>query len=99
MMDRTGYLTIYTPDKTEILGEFADADWKSEATAVGKNTIFSGTAGEGALAAFQQLNEDGISHVYYTFESDGQTYSGAAELLAPIDHNGHGQGLIRIETG
>lgn len=98
MSNRTGYLTILSPDRQEIYGEFADAAWTSEMTDGGKNNIFSGTAGEGTLATFLQLDKDAISHVAYSFELDGHTYTGDAELLAPItDDPSYPQ--IRIETG
>lgn len=73
MSNRTGYLTIFSPDRTEIYGEFGDAEWTSEMTSGGNNNVFSGIASESTMATFLQLDSDAISHVAYTFESDGQT--------------------------
>ncbi len=94
-----GYLTIFSPNRAEIYGEFADAAWTSEMTDGGYNHTFTGRASDGALETFLQLDYDGISHVAYNFELDGQTYAGNAELLAPIIHDGANRPQIRIETG
>jgi hypothetical protein len=99
MSNRTGYLTILSADRTEIYGEFADAEWKSEMTTGGKNNVFSGIASEGTLETFLKLDSDAISHVAYNFESDGQTYTGNAELLAPVIRDLPDLPQIRIETG
>jgi len=99
MANRTGFLTIFSADRTEIYGEFADADWSREHTQGGDNNIFTGTASEGTLETFLQLDNDAISHVAYTFESEGEAFTGIAELLAPIVNESPSQSQIRLETG
>ena len=99
MSHLTGYLTIFSADRGQIYGEFADAQWKSEMTPGGKSNIFSGTPGEGALKTFLQLDNEGISHVAYTFESSGNAYRGNAELLAPRVEEQPNHSQIQIETG
>jgi hypothetical protein len=99
MTNCSGYLTIYSADRSEIYGEFADANWTVEQTAGGVNNVFSGIAGDGTLSTFQRIDEEGISHVAYTFEADGNRYEGAAQLLATRDTGKPGETIIRIETG
>jgi len=96
MDKQTGYLTIFGAGR-EIYGEFADADWSVEDTPGGRNNVFSAMAGDGTIDTFQRINREGISHVRYTFDSEGARYSGSAELLRP--ETDHGQSLIKIESG
>jgi len=93
METRTGYLTIFSPDRTQVYGEIPDATWQPTQTEGGLNHVLSGRAGDGVKYAFNQLNTDGVSHVAYTFETEGSRYAGDAELLAPDGF------LIQIETG
>jgi hypothetical protein len=99
MSIRTGYLTIFSSDRTEIFGEFAGAEWTSEVTAGGTNYVFTGTASEGILETFLRLDSEAISHVAYTFELSGQIFSGDCELLAPIFNDPPLHTQIRFETG
>ena len=69
-----GYLTIFAADRSAIYGEFADAVWTVEMTDRGNNNIFTGTASEGTMDTFLQLDKDAISHVAYTFDLDGQNF-------------------------
>lgn len=93
MSYKTGYLTVYSADRSEIYGEFGDASWEIEETDAGNNHVFKGTASEGTLDTFERVNGGGIDHVAFDFESEGQRFSGDAQLLAP---NGS---LITVETG
>ena len=97
MDNKTGYLTVFSADRAEVYGEFADATWRVENTEGGTNHVFAGTAGEGALDTFRRLNAEGIAHVAYLFESNGYRYGGSAQLLAPVV--GERSASILIETG
>ena len=99
MSTQIGYLTIFSSDRTEIYGEFADAGWKSEITEGGTNYVFTGTASQGTYETFLQLDKNAISHVLYSFESNGHSYVGKAEFLAPVSNDASGQPQIRFETG
>ena len=99
MSIKTGYLTILSPDRTEIYGEFADAEWTSEMTDGGNNNIFTGSASDGTMETFRQLEKDGISHVAYEFDLHGHSYTGVAELMAPLMNELPYLPQIRIETG
>jgi|SRR5579862_687557 len=97
MQTRSGYLTIYSDDKSEIYGEFVDGKWETEETEGGTNHTLSGIASEGTLDTFRRINTDGIDHVAYLFESNGYRYGGKAQLLAPSEIGD--SPLVRIETG
>jgi hypothetical protein len=99
MASTSGYLTIYSADRSEIYAEFADASWNVEQTAGGVNNVFSGVAGDGAAETFERIDADGISNVAYTFETHGNHYEGRAQLLAPVIPGEPGHTVIRIETG
>jgi len=99
MSNRVGYLTIFSPSRTEIYGEFADAEWATKMANGESNNVFIGTASEGTLEKFLQLDRAAVSHVAYSFDSEGQTFSGSAELLAPIPNKLPGEAQIQIETG
>jgi hypothetical protein len=98
MSTRTGSLTVLSADKGEIYGEFADAEWTNEPTDVGERHIFSGVASDGTIDTFQRINQEGISHVNYRCETDGQHYKGRANLLAPITGSEPGSSIIQIES-
>ncbi len=99
MAKRSGYLTVCSADRGEIYGEFCDAIWTEQQTRHGANHIFSAVAGDGAMQTFRRINTEGISHVAYTFESNGYRYAGMAELLAPEISSMPGTSMIQIETG
>ena len=99
MATRSGFLTVYSADRTEIYGEFADSTWEVEDTKGGDNHLFTGTASEGTMDTFARLNTDGIAHVSFDFESGGERLSGTGQFLAPEDSGRPGQALIRVETG
>jgi hypothetical protein len=90
---RTGYLTVYSADGSEIYGEFADATWSIEQTDGGENHLFEGRASDGTMETFRRVNTEGIDHVRFDFEANGERFSGPAQLLRP------GDGLVRVETG
>jgi hypothetical protein len=96
---RGGYLTIYSPNRTEVYGEFADGTWEVDRSEARVNHVFSGTAGDGVFETFVRLNEEGISHVQFTFDCEGERYTGQAQLLAPEENLNPGRAAIRIETG
>jgi hypothetical protein len=99
METRTGFLTVYSADRSEIYGEFSDAMWEVEDTDGGLNHLFTGTASEGTMETFRRVNSQGIDHVAFDFVSDGRRYSGDAQLLRPEEMRNPGQSSIRIETG
>lgn len=99
MANRSGYLTVSSPDRSEIYGEFCDALWEVEKVRGGSNHVFSAVAGDGTLEAFRRINTEGIANIAYTFESNGYRYMGNAQLLPPTGNGMPGQGMIRIETG
>ncbi|MEZ0327671.1 MAG: hypothetical protein ACAH95_17380 [Fimbriimonas sp.] len=92
-----GYLTIFSADGTELYGELADAVWDAEESDGGENDIFSGLASEGTFEAFRKLNMDGIEHVAYKFEANGETSSGQGRLLALERAAAPASGMIRVE--
>jgi hypothetical protein len=94
----TGYLTIFSADRQEIYGEFVDAEWRDEKTDKGVNHILSGKASEGTLSAFEHLDQQGISNVFYQFEQDGKQFDGRAQLLAPKQSGAPGETIIQIES-
>ncbi len=57
MSTQTGYLTIYSTDRTTIYGEFADAVWTSEMTEGGLNHMFTGTASQGTYETFFSIGQ------------------------------------------
>ena len=93
-----GYLTIYSADGAQLLGELADAVWDVEQADGDENNIFSGLASEGTFEAFRKLNMDGIEHVRYQFEGEGATTSGQGKLLALEKAAAPASGLIRVEA-
>lgn len=99
MDNRTGYLTVFSADRAEVYGEFADAQWDVEETDGGTNHLFTGKASEGTMDTFRRLNAEGIDHVTFDFEAEGQRFSGFAQLLRPEDNRVPGGASIRIETG
>lgn len=99
MANRTGILTVYSADRGEVYGQFTDAEWEVEDTGGGTNHLFTGTASEGTMETFRRINTEGIDHVAYDFELDGQKYSGEAQLLRPADNRQPGRAWIRIESG
>jgi hypothetical protein len=99
MAIRSGFLTVYSADRTEIYGEFADSTWEVEDTRGGENHLFTGTASEGTMDTFARLNREGIDHIAFDFESSGETFSGTGQFLAPEDSGQPGRALIRVETG
>ncbi len=86
MTNRTGYLTIYSADRQVIYGEFADGEWLIEVTQQGDNSVFTGTASDGTWQTFLDLDRNGISHVGYTFDTEGESFTGDAEFLAPLSN-------------
>lgn len=99
MSKMTGYLTIYSVDRAEIYGECADAEWDTDIVRGEKVHTFIGTASDGTLETFLRLDNAGVSHVAYSFDSHGFTYVGAAELLAPKTDEPPSHAQIRLETG
>ncbi|HVT10998.1 MAG TPA: hypothetical protein VHE55_01920 [Fimbriimonadaceae bacterium] len=99
METRTGYLTVYSADRSEIYGEFADATWEVEETEGGSNHLFTGKASEGTMETFRRLDREGIDHIAYDFDAAGKTFSGSAQLLRPQDNLAPGDAWIRIESG
>jgi hypothetical protein len=99
MDNRAGNLTVYSADRAAIYGEFAEATWRQENVAGVTNHLFVGTASEGTIDAFLRINEEGITHVAYDFESSGEKFSGNAQLLMPEDLREPGHARVRIETG
>src|SRR4051812_16185613 len=99
MANRSGFLIVYSADRSEIYGEFSDATWEVEQTGGGPNHLFSGTASEGTMETFKRMNTEGIDHVAFNFEASGARYSGTAQLLRPEDSRKPGRAWIRIETG
>ncbi len=97
MQNRTGYLTVYSADRTQIYGEFADAAWRMEDTRGGVNHLFAGKASDGTIDTFRRLNAYGIANVTYAFDTNGHRYAGSAQLLAPDTWDG--QAVIQIESG
>jgi hypothetical protein len=79
---QAGFLTVYSLDGGQIYGEFADAVWDEDEAGGDVNNIFSGLASEGTYETFRKLNLDGIEHVTFRFEADGQAFSGEGRLLA-----------------
>lgn len=97
MSQQTGALTVYSADRSQIYAEFVDATWEVEDTDSGPNHIFTGTASQGTLDTFLRLDQEGISHVAYVFETAAGRYAGSAELLRPQPNGG--EAVIRIESG
>jgi hypothetical protein len=96
---RSGFLTVYSADRSEIYGEFADSTWEVEDTPGGENHLFTGTASEGTMDTFRRLNTDGFVHVAFDFEANGERFSGDGQFLAPEDSGRPGEAVIRVETG
>jgi hypothetical protein len=94
-----GFLIVYSADRSEIYGEFADGAWIVEETDAGSNHVLSGVARGVVLDTFRNVNEAGVSHVAFTFEVEGVPYTGQAQLLAPQDMTTAEEALVRIETG
>lgn len=99
METQLGYLTVYSADRREIYGEFADATWKTESTGGGTNHLFEGTASEGTIDTFRRINLEGIENLSYDFEARGYRYTGKAHLLMPEDTRQPGGAMVRIESG
>jgi len=99
MNTKSGFLTILSEEHGEIYGEFADGTWATEKTGGGLNHVFTGAAGDGTVDTFRRLNSSGISNVWYHFESEGDRYSGPAQLLALSKDSSSGQVLVTIDTG
>jgi hypothetical protein len=97
MTTKSGYLTIYSADRSELYGEFFDGVWKVEETAGGTNHILTGIASEGTAETFRRIDGEGIQHVSYLFEVNGYKYGGNAQLLA-LSESG-GLPCVTIETG
>ena len=97
MATKSGYLTVYSADRTEIYGEFADGSWDTENTGGGTNHLFTGLASDGTAETFRRIDKEGIDHVMYLFESNGYKYGGTAQLLALADSAG--RPCVTIETG
>ena len=93
-----GILTIFAADRSEIYGELSAAEWREEQTSGGKNQVLTGIAGEGTLETFRRLNDAGVNHVAFEYESDGVHFDGAAILLRPQAAEPPASARITIEA-
>jgi hypothetical protein len=89
-------LTLFSIERTEILGELSDAAWVEESSSAGINYVLSGSASEGTLDTILQIIQLGVAWVAYDFETGGHMFQGQAMLLRP---NVSGPAtVIRVET-
>jgi hypothetical protein len=95
---RTGLLTIFSPDRHEVYGEFVDGIWEIDQDGGTTNHSFTGTASDGTIDTFRRLNAAGISHVAIAFETSGERYAGDAQLLRPVEERTPGDSTVVVET-
>jgi hypothetical protein len=91
-------LTLYSIERTEILGELSDASWVEESSDMGTNYVLAGNASEGTVDTLLQIIQLGVAWVAYDFETSGQLYHGQAMLLQPTASPAGAGATIQVES-
>ena len=93
-----GSLTIYSFDRSSIVGELSDGEWIEETSDGGVNYVLRGLASEGTLDTVLAILESGISSVAYDFVANGQLYQGNAMMLKPVAAAAPASTILTIES-
>ncbi len=95
---RGGSITIFSTDRSKIVGELTDAEWIEEIVDTGVNNVFQGIASEGTLDTVLSMIQTGVATVAYDFFADADVYQGTAFLLRPVAAKPPASAIISIET-
>lgn len=93
-----GFLTIWSIDRDEIIGELTDATWVEEQSESGSNHVLSGNASDGTLDTVLRLIQSGVASVAYELAVADKVYSGKAMLLQPTESRAGAGATVSIES-
>jgi hypothetical protein len=91
-------LTLFFPDRTEIIAELSDAKWIEQDGETGATHVLSGLASDGSVEFIERALAQGVDTVAFDFETPEEMFQGTAVLDRPIERREPGTTEIVVET-